>query len=116
MKCSVTKLVVAAVAVPLLAMAVLTSTTRHAYGASVDAAADFKAKCAACHGPDGKGATPTGKALKIRDLGSSEVQAQSDDQLFNIISKGKGKMPPYEKTIGADACRALVAYVRTLKH
>ena len=28
-----------------------------------DAASTFKAKCAGCHGPDGKGNTPAGKAV-----------------------------------------------------
>jgi len=115
MKGSITKLIVATMAIPLLAVAILTSTTRRVYSAPLDAAADFKAKCAACHGADGKGATATGKALKLRDLGSAEVQAQSDDELLNIISKGKGKMPAYEKGLGADSCRALVAHIRTLK-
>ena len=38
----------------------------------------FKAKCASCHGPDGAGATAVGKAMKVRDLRSAEVQKQSD--------------------------------------
>lgn len=83
--------------------------------AVVDAAATYKAKCAACHGADGSGSTATGKALKCRDLRSAEVQGQSDAQLLAIITKGKGKMPGFEKTLGADSCKALLAYVRTLK-
>jgi hypothetical protein len=43
-----------------------------------DGAGDFKAKCAMCHGADGSGTTATGKALKLRDLGSSDVQSQAD--------------------------------------
>jgi hypothetical protein len=42
------------------------------------------------------------------------VQGQSDAQLFAIIAKGKGKMPGYEKTLGADTCKALSAHVRKL--
>ena len=80
-----------------------------------DGAETFKAKCAACHGPDGKGATAAGKAMKVRDLSSAEVQGQTDDQLYEAITKGKGKMPGYEKSLGADKCKELVAYVRTLK-
>ena len=30
----------------------------------------FKTKCAVCHGADGKGETPMGKKLNIRDLSS----------------------------------------------
>lgn len=82
----------------------------------VDAAATFKAKCASCHGADGSGSTTVGKALKCRDLRSAEVQGQSDAELLTIVTKGKGKkMPAFEKTLGADTCKALVAYVRSLK-
>lgn len=82
---------------------------------AADAAATFKAKCAACHGADGSGNTAAGKALKCRDLRSAEVQGQTDAQLLAIVTKGKGKMPAFEKTLGADTCKALVAYVRSLK-
>ncbi len=109
------KLAVLGLAVPLLALALLTWSPFQA-SASPDAAAVFQAKCAACHGPDGKGETAAGKAMKIRNLGSAEVQGQSDDALYVIVSKGKGKMPTYEKTLGADTCRALVGHNRTLKH
>lgn len=80
-----------------------------------DGAETFKAKCAACHGPDGTGATAAGKAMKVRDLSSADVQGQTDDQLYEIVTKGKGKMPGYEKTLGAETCKALVAHVRQMK-
>jgi len=108
------KLVVLGLAVPVLAVALMTWAPRMV-SAEADGAADFKAKCASCHGADGKGATPVGKALKLRDLGSAEVQGQSDDELLNIVSNGKGKMPGYEKTLGADKCKALVTFVRSFK-
>jgi mono/diheme cytochrome c family protein len=53
----------------------------------------YKTKCAMCHGADGKGETPIGKKLNIRDLGSPEVQKQTDAELTTIISKGKGSHP-----------------------
>ena len=108
------KLSVLGLAVPLLVMASLTWSTFQV-SASPDAAATFKAKCAACHGVDGKGETPAGKAMKIRDLGSAAVQGQSDDALYEIVSKGKGKMPAYEKSLGADQCKQLVAEIRKFK-
>jgi len=99
---------------PLLAVALLPAQSR---GTTVlaDAAATFKTKCASCHGADGSGNTPAGKSLKVRDLRSAEIKNMSDDALFNVIAKGKGKMPAYEKTLGADQCKALVAYIRQLK-
>ena len=114
MKSSIKKMVVVVV-VPLLAITILVLGQPGITSASADAAAVFKAKCALCHGPEGRADTPTGKALKIRDLGSAEVQGQSDDALYEIISKGKGKMPAYEKSLGADTCRELVAQIRKFK-
>src|SRR6185369_13542432 len=71
---------------------------------ALDGADTFKSKCASCHGVDGSGSTAAGKALKIRDLSSADVQGQTDDQLLEIIAKGKDKMPGYEKTLGEDKC------------
>jgi cytochrome c6 len=110
------KTVAAAFAVSLVVLAVFFQTGSQAATATVgDGAETYKAKCASCHGPDGTGQTAAGKALKVRDLTSADVQAQTDDQLYDIIAKGKGKMPGYEKTVGADKCKELVAYIRTLK-
>jgi cytochrome c6 len=78
-------------------------------------AALYKQKCAACHGADGKGETAVGKANKIRDLGSADVQKQSDDELAGIIGNGKGKMPAYGKSLKPEQIKDLVAYIRTLK-
>ena len=50
--------------------------------AADDAAATYKAKCAMCHGADGKGETPVGKKMGIRDFTSPEVQKMSDDELI----------------------------------
>ena len=74
----------------------------------------FKSKCVACHGADGKGDTPTGKKLAARDLSSTEVQSQSDAQLIELVTKRKGKMPAYGKTLKEDEIKDLVGYVREL--
>jgi cytochrome c6 len=93
------------------AMAVLSVAAR-AQGAG---AATYKTKCAGCHGPDGKGDTSIGKTNKIRDLGSADVQKQSDAELTTIIADGKGKMPAYGKSLKADQVKELVAFLRSLK-
>ncbi len=79
-----------------------------------DAATLFKTKCASCHGVDGSGNTPSGKSMKLRDLRSPEVQKLTDQQLTDITAKGKGKMPGYEKSLGMDKVKQLVAYMREL--
>jgi len=81
-----------------------------------DAGGDtFKAKCAACHGATGAGDTTMGKNLKLHDLGSADVQKQSDVDLTTTITKGKGKMPAYDGKLTKDQIGALVKYIRTLK-
>ena len=74
----------------------------------------YKAKCAACHGADGKGETAVGKMNKLKDLGSADVQKQSDSDLTEIIANGKGKMPGYSKSLKPEQMKDLVAYIRSL--
>jgi mono/diheme cytochrome c family protein len=107
--------VAAAMTLSFLAiMVVFQSNQSVAATLAPDGAASYKSKCASCHAADGSGNTATGKSMKLRDLRSAEVQGQSDDALYNVIAKGKGKMPGYEKTLGANVCRELVAHVRRL--
>jgi len=94
----------------VLAVAMVFSTYTFA-----DGGADFKAKCAACHGATGAGDTTMGKNLKLRDLGSADVQKQSDDELTGIITKGKNKMPAYDGKLSGDQIKDVVKYIRTLK-
>jgi cytochrome c6 len=83
---------------------------------AADTGADvFKSKCAACHGATGAGDTAMGKNLKLRDLGSADVQKQSDEELANIITNGKGKMPKYDGKLTKDQITEVVKYIRTLK-
>ncbi|MFZ2492956.1 MAG: cytochrome c [Thermoanaerobaculia bacterium] len=79
---------------------------------AADAAATFKSKCAACHGPDGGGNTPMGKKLAVAPLGSPKVQQQADAVLLGVLTKGKGKMPAYGK-LPEPELKALVAHVRS---
>lgn len=94
----------------LLAAAVLFLS----FPARADTAADYKAKCASCHGADGSGSTATGKKLKVRDLSSEDVQKLTDDELTKVIAGGKGKMPGYAKKLSADQIKALVALIRAM--
>ena len=83
---------------------------------AADSGADvYKSKCASCHGATGKGDTGPGKAMKVKDLGSEEVQKQSDADLATVIEKGKKPMPGYEGKLTKDQITDLVKYLRTLK-
>jgi mono/diheme cytochrome c family protein len=78
-----------------------------------DAAATYKAKCAMCHGADGKG-SPTGLKMGVHDFTSADVQKQTDAQLTETITKGKAKMPSYDGKLKDTEIKDLVAYIRSL--
>jgi len=76
--------------------------------------ATFQSKCAMCHGPDGAG-SEVGKSMKVPDLRSPEVQKLPDAQLAQVISDGKGGMPPFKSSLSEDQIHALVTYIRSLR-
>jgi len=80
-----------------------------------DAAADYKSKCASCHGADGTGNSPTGKALKVKDLASADVQGKTDAQLHDDIANGVGKMKGFKDKLKDSQINDLVKFVRGLK-
>lgn len=88
---------------------------------AADAKENWDKNCAKCHGADGKGQTPTGKKLSIRDLTDAKVQSGfTDEQGFKAIkeglkdSEGKIRMKAAEG-LSDDELKALVQYVRGLK-
>lgn len=94
----------------------------------------FQAFCASCHGPEGKGDGPTGKALAAagqpapRDLSKGEFQLDTDGDgktgtdtdLKNVITKGamayggSAMMAPVAGLSDQDLDN-LVAFIRSLK-
>jgi mono/diheme cytochrome c family protein len=94
----------------VLAVILMAPSAVHAQSA----AATYKAKCAGCHGADGKGSTALGKAMGAQDFGSDEVTKMSDADLITIVTTGKNKMPAYGKSLKDTEIKDLVAYVREL--
>jgi len=90
----------------LVALAMVFSTYTFA-----DAAADYKAKCAMCHGANGEGKA----AMKTKDFASAEVQGMSDADLTDAIAKGKAPMKGYEGQLSKEQIGDLVKWIRTLK-
>jgi mono/diheme cytochrome c family protein len=85
-------------------------------GALADTTSEtYKRKCAACHGASGNGDTMLGKNLEIRSLRSPDVQKKSDEELFNIISKGRYKMPAFDHKLSKEQIHDLVRHIRALK-
>lgn len=80
----------------------------------------FNIYCAPCHGPqgDGKGITTKfGMAIiaDLHDAGGRKVPQQTDGQLFETITLGKGQMGAYGGIITVEDRWAIIAYVRALQ-
>ena len=80
-----------------------------AFGAAAEGKAIYDTKCKMCHKADGAGMP----AMKMRALGSAEVQAKSDADLKKDILSGNGKMKPV--AISDAQAADVVAFIRTLK-
>jgi len=87
----------------------------HSSSQPAQAAGDFNAYCAVCHGADGTG-SPTGKSLNAPNLRSAAVQKQSSATLAGYIREGKEQMPAFGNQLTAGQIKAQVAYVRWLAH
>lgn len=76
---------------------------------AADGAATYKAKCAACHGPEGQG--KVGPAVKGTSL--------TADQITDLLVKGNdAKKAPHKKAVAgvaADDAKAVADYVKSLK-
>ncbi len=70
----------------------------------------FKAKCAACHGPNGEGKA----AMKTPDLKTDAVQKKSDAELKTFISTG-AKHDFTKKGLTDEQIDSLVKFIRSLK-
>jgi mono/diheme cytochrome c family protein len=78
----------------------------------------YKVDCALCHGDNGNGKTElaTGMGLTLADFTDPRtLQNMTDDQLFQLIRKGKDKMPPEEEGRAKDAeVHSLILFIRNL--
>jgi mono/diheme cytochrome c family protein len=101
-------------ALALLAMALFASSSPIEVAWAQDGKALYGKKCANCHALDGSGNTAKGKEYKLKDIRLPEVQKASDQQLFDLYHKGKGKMTGLGKTLSKEELQALVAYTREL--
>ena len=79
------------------------------------AGAIYTSKCQVCHGADGRGNTPAGQKLSTPDFHSPQVAKMSDAELFEIIKKGKGKMPAYDIKLTDGQIKEQIVYMRLLK-
>ncbi len=80
----------------------------------------WKAKCASCHGAEGKGDTEAGKKAKLADMTKPEWQkkftdAQIKTQIENGIKKDGNEMEPFKDKLTPEQITGLIAYIRSFK-
>jgi hypothetical protein len=78
----------------------------------------YKADCGICHGDNGDGKTDLAKdmALTMSDFTDPRsLQNRTDQDLFQLIRKGKDKMPPEEEGRAKDAeVHSLILFIRSM--
>ena len=83
----------------------------------------WKAKCAACHGVDGRGQTESGRKLKLPDFTSAAWQARTSDEFIrNRVSNGleevrdgvDKQMPAFKDELEPAHLEAIVTLLRKL--
>lgn len=88
---------------------------------AADVRHNWTTQCVKCHGSDGKGNTPMGRKLHIRDLTDPKVQATLNtakmrDAIKNgIMKNGKTEMKAYGSLLSDAEIEALVSHVRQLR-
>ena len=91
-------------------LAGLALASSFAMAGDLAANADFKAKCAICHGASGEGKA----AMKVPPL--KDAAGKSADELTATITNGKPpKMPSFNGKLSADQIKNLVADIKSLK-
>jgi mono/diheme cytochrome c family protein len=77
----------------------------------------YSIDCAVCHGDNGDGKTDTARDLKVALVDYTDpntLAGKKDQELFDIIRKGKGKMPAEEVGRAKDEdAWALIHYIRS---
>jgi len=85
-----------------------------------DGAALYKANCAECHKPDGKGGkiTKDGKTIDPDDLTADKMKGKTDEKLTQYINDGMPDdgMPAFKDKLNAAQIKAIVDHVRTLQN
>jgi cytochrome c6 len=74
---------------------------------AADGAAIYAAKCAMCHGKDGKG-TPVGQKMGAKDLAKEKGDAK---EVESVVTKGKGKMSAFGGKLSPEEIQAVSKYV-----
>lgn len=93
-----------------ISLAALMMAGTMAFAAGAD---DYKAKCAMCHGADGKG--QMAQKMGSKALTDPAVQGMSAADIAKVISDGKGKMTGFKGKLTDAQIQDVAAFVKTLK-
>ena len=78
----------------------------------------FDVFCAVCHGTDGSGQSVMAgnmPGMAPPPLTARDARDRSDDELLDIVSHGRRRMPAYDWALTMADRRAVIAYVRRLQ-
>ena len=103
---------------PVLATLLLATPALAQDGDATKGAALYKAKCSACHGPEGGGDGPAAGALPRppADLRSADFWTRmTDERLRDTITKGKPGTAMRPFPMSDDNLSNLTAYLRSLQ-
>lgn len=82
-----------------------------------DPAVIFSQLCTVCHGEEGRGDGPVAGSLVPQPANLTDperIGERTDEQLVEIMTKGKGPMPSFEAVLEPGEIRAMVRYIREL--
>jgi mono/diheme cytochrome c family protein len=79
---------------------------------AADHAELFRARCAGCHGSDGKGRTAVGALLKAPDLTATRLDAEG---IAKVVKDGRGRMKAMGGRLSEADASALADYVKALR-
>mgnify|MGYP001565710326 CR=1 FL=1 len=106
------------------AFATLGWAASSAFGDDAATERTWRAKCASCHGKDGKGQTKQGEKMGIRSMADPAWQKEfTDAKIRETILKGitrtkdgkKQEMKPFEGKLKPADVDGLIKYVRAFK-
>lgn len=87
-----------------------------------DPPSTWTAVCSACHGPDGRGKTKTGRLAGVKDFSDPTYQQTFSDEQAMISIKdgtvsetGRQMMLPFGEVLSNEEITTLIAYIRTLE-
>ena len=77
----------------------------------------YKKNCQMCHGEKGRGDGPAARNLKEKPFNftdKAKMEKLTDEEMFNVVSKGQDPMPPFERKLSETDRWHVINFIRTL--